>query len=44
MLEDWLDNSELEEGYQEIVFLEETCQHVDQLEEVGAEPVQEEMA
>jgi hypothetical protein len=40
MLEDWLDNPEPEDGFQEIAKPEEMCQHEEQLEEAGMEPVQ----
>ena len=33
MLEDWLDNPELEDGFQGISKVEETCQHREQMEE-----------
>jgi hypothetical protein len=39
MLKDWLDHTELEDGCQEIAKPEETCQHEEQLEEAGVEPV-----
>jgi hypothetical protein len=42
-LEDWLGNTELEGGFQEISMPEETHQHELQLVEAGVEPAQEKL-
>ena len=43
MLEDWLDNPELEDGFQGISKVEETCQHREQMEEDSMQTVQLEL-